>query len=236
MGNGAELAYQFELNNIAEDTIKSIFIHFSPSVNNASADPFFIQIWDDLGGQPGNLIYTTDDVSLPITFVPEYNLGVNGFYEYFLPEPVLVSGTYYVGWKQTSANRLNVGFDKNINNQNRIFYDLGSGWSNTGFEGSLMIRPVFVSDMDPIFAGISPIKTDFGFNVYPNPSNYQFTIDLGTKRGLSYIFDLNGRVVAQFEINGSKIIDVSSWENGVYIISVEFDNGSLSREKIIIQH
>lgn len=236
VGNGAELAYQFELNNIAEDTIKSIFIHFSPSVNNASADPFFIQIWDDLGGQPGNLIYTTDDVSLPITFVPEYNLGVNGFYEYFLPEPVLVSGTYYVGWKQTSANRLNVGFDKNINNQNRIFYDLGSGWSNTGFEGSLMIRPVFVSDMDPIFAGISPIKTDFGFNVYPNPSNYQFTIDLGTKRGLSYIFDLNGRVVAQFEINGSKIIDVSSWENGVYIISVEFDNGSISREKIIIQH
>lgn len=236
VGNGAELAYQFELNNIAEDTIKSIFIHFSPIVNNASADPFFIQIWDDLGGQPGNLIYTTDDVSLPITFVPEYNLGVNGFYEYFLPEPVLVSGTYYVGWKQTSANRLNVGFDKNINNQNRIFYDLGSGWSNTGFEGSLMIRPVFVSDMDPIFAGISPIKTDFGFNVYPNPSNYQFTIDLGTKRGLSYIFDLNGRVVAQFEINGSKIIDVSSWENGVYIISVEFDNGSLSREKIIIQH
>ena len=236
VGNGAELAYQFELNNIAEDTIKSIFIHFSPIVNNASADPFFIQIWDDLGGQPGNLIYTTDDVSLPITFVPEYNLGVNGFYEYFLPEPVLVSGTYYVGWKQTSANRLNVGFDKNINNQNRIFYDLGSGWSNTGFEGSLMIRPVFVSDMDPIFAGISPIKTDFGFNVYPNPSNYQFTIDLGTKRGLSYIFDLNGRVVAQFEINGSKIIDVSSWENGVYIISVEFDNGSISREKIIIQH
>ncbi|MDG2369092.1 MAG: T9SS type A sorting domain-containing protein, partial [Flavobacteriales bacterium] len=164
------------------------------------------------------------------------NLGVNGFYEYFLPEPVLVSGTYYVGWKQTSANRLNVGFDKNINNQNRIFYDLGSGWSNTGFEGSLMIRPVFVSDMDPIFAGISPIKTDFGFNVYPNPSNYQFTIDLGTERGLTYIFDLNGRVVAQFEINGSKIIDVSSWENGIYIISLQFDNGSLSREKIIIQH
>ena len=236
VGNGAELAYQFELNNIAEDTIKSIFIHFSPSVNNASADPFFIQIWDDLGGQPGNLIYTTDDVSLPTTFVPEYNLGVNGFYEYFLPEPVLVSGTYYVGWKQTSANRLNVGFDKNINNQNRVFYDLGSGWSNTGFEGSLMIRPVFVSDMDPIFAGISPIKTDFGFNVYPNPSNDQLTIDLTNEKGVYIIYDLNGRVVTQSMINGTSMMDVSSWENGVYIISVEFDNGSLSREKIIIQH
>jgi hypothetical protein len=236
VGNGAELAYQFELNNLIEDTLKSIFIHFSPSVNNASTDPFFIQIWDDLGGEPGNLIYTTDDASLPITFVPQYNLGVNGFYEYFLPEPVIVSGTYYVGWKQTSANRLNVGFDKNINKQNKIFYDLGSGWSNTGFEGSLMMRPVFVSDMDPIFAGIPVNEPILGFNVYPNPSNYQFTIDLAKEKGVYTIFDLNGRTITQNYISGASTIDVSYWVNGVYLISVVFDNGSLSREKIIIQH
>ena len=236
VGNGAELAYQFELNNLIEDTLKSIFIHFSPSVNNASTDPFFIQIWDDLGGAPGNLIYTTDDASLPITFVPQYNLGVNGFYEYFLPEPVIVSGTYYVGWKQTSANRLNVGFDKNINKQNKIFYDLGSGWSNTGFEGSLMMRPVFVSDMDPIFAGIPVNEPILGFNVYPNPSNYQFTIDLAKEKGVYTIFDLNGRTITQNYISGASTIDVSYWVNGVYLISVVFDNGSLSREKIIIQH
>ena len=82
---------------------------------------FFIQIWDDIGGQPGNLIYTTDDINLPITYIPEYNIGVNGFYEYVLPEKVSVSGTYYIGLKQSSANRLNIGFDKNINNNDKIF-------------------------------------------------------------------------------------------------------------------
>ena len=153
-----------------------------------------------------------------------------------MPAPVVDSGTYYVGWKQTSANRLNIGFDKNINNQNRIFYDLGSGWSNTGFEGSLMMRPVFVSDMDPIFAGIPVNEPVLGFNVYPNPSNYQFTIDLAKEKGFYTIYDLNGRTITQSYISGTSVIDASSWQNGVYIVSVVFDSGSLSREKIIIQH
>ena len=52
VGSGAELAVQFSPPNGIEDTIKSILIHFSPSVNDASTNPFFIQVWDDLGGNP----------------------------------------------------------------------------------------------------------------------------------------------------------------------------------------
>ena len=235
VGNGAELAYKFSLPNSIEDTIKSIFIHFSPSVNNASADPFFIQIWDDFGGEPGNVIYTTDDASLPISFVPEYNLGVNGFYEYYLPEPIAVSGTYYIGWKQTSPNKLNIGFDKNINNQDKIFYDLGSGWNNTGFEGSLMMRPVFVSAMDTIIAEISTPNIS-KWSIYPNPAGFQFTIDLSAENGKYYVHDLNGRLISQDFIYGSAFVDVSQFTNGVYIVSVEHENGSFSRDKIVIQH
>ena len=236
VGSGAELAVQFSLAGNLEDTIKSILIHFSPSVNNASADPFFIQIWDDLGGEPGNLIYTTDDASLPITFVPEYNLGVNGFYEYYLPEPIAVSGTYYVGWKQTSANKLNIGFDKNINHQDKIFYDLGSGWANTGFEGSLMLRPVFVSDMDPIFATDESYDFFPELKVFPNPSSFQLSIDLMGEIGRYFIHDLNGRLIDANELYESTVIDVSYWSNGVYLLSVEYENGLISREKIVIQH
>lgn len=236
VGSGAELAVQFSLAGNLEDTIKSILIHFSPSVNNASADPFFIQIWDDLGGEPGNLIYTTDDASLPITFVPEYNLGVNGFYEYYLPEPIAVSGTYYVGWKQTSANKLNIGFDKNINHQDKIFYDLGSGWANTGFEGSLMLRPVFVSDMDPIFATDESYDFFPELKVFPNPSSFQLTIDLMGGIGRYFIHDLNGRLIDANELYESTVIDVSYWSNGVYLLSVEYENGLISREKIVIKH
>ena len=236
VSNGAELAYQFELPAGLEDTIKSIFIHFSPSVNDASADPFFLQIWEDLGGEPGDTIYSTDDVNLPVTYVPEYNLGVDGFYEYILPQKVAVSGTYYVGWKQTTANRLNIGFDKNINNQDKIFYNLGSGWNNTGFEGSLMMRPVFVSDMDAVFAGLSPIIDQSDFSLYPNPAQDQLIIDISDQTADFSIFDLNGRLIEKGNIRYYQSLDVSYYNNGVYLILLNFENGSIGRKKIVIQH
>ena len=235
VGSGAELAVQFSPPNGVEDTIKSILIHFSPSVNDASTDPFFIQVWDDLGGEPGNLIYTTDDASLPITFVPEYNLGVNGFYEYYLPEPVAISGNFYVGWKQSSANKLNIGFDKNINHQDKIFYNLGSGWINTGFEGSTMLRPVFVSKMDPIFASDESIDFFPDSKIYPNPANHYFNIDLTKERGSYSIYDLNGRLMDSKLFDGSATVNVSNWSSGIYLVNIEFVNGFISREKIVIQ-
>ena len=236
VSNGAELAYQFELPTGLEDTIRSILIHFSPSVNDASADPFFLQIWEDLGGEPGDTIYSTDDVNLPVTYVPEYNLGVDGFYEYTLPQKVAVSGTYYVGWKQTTANRLNIGFDKNINNQDKIFYNLGSGWNNTGFEGSLMMRPVFVSDMDAVFAGLSPIIDQSDFSLYPNPAQDQLIIDISDQTADFSIFDLNGRLIEKGNIRYYQSLDVSYYNNGVYLILLNFENGSIGRQKIVIQH
>ena len=44
VGSGAELAYRFTiLEGIGTDTLKSVKIHFTPSVYDASNDPFFIQ-------------------------------------------------------------------------------------------------------------------------------------------------------------------------------------------------
>ena len=235
VSNGAELAYQFELPSGMVDTIKSISIHFSPSVNDASTDPFFLQIWDDLGGEPGDTIYSTDDINIPVTYIPEYNLGVDGFYEYMLPEKVAVSGTYYVGWKQSTANRLNIGFDKNINNQDKIFYNLGTGWNNTGFEGSLMMRPVFVSDMDAVFAGVTAIDQS-EFSMYPNPAQTQLYIDISDQNADFSIYDLNGRLIENGTIRYNHTLDVSYFNNGVYLILLNFENGSIGREKIVIQH
>ncbi len=235
VSSGAELAYQFDLPSGIVDTIKSINIHFSPSVNNASADPFFLQIWEDFGGEPGDTIYSTDDINLPITYVPEYNLGVDGFYEYVLPKKVAVSGTYYVGWKQSTANRLNIGFDKNINNQDKIFYNLGTGWNNTGFEGSLMMRPVFVSDMDAVFAGVTAIDQS-EFSLYPNPAKDQLIIDISDQIADYSIYDLNGRLIENGNIRYNHSLNVSYFNNGVYLILLNFENGSIGREKIVIQH
>ena len=152
-------------------------MHFSPSVNDASGDPFFIQIWEDSMGVPGNLMYTTDDFNLPVFYYPEYNLGVNGYYEYELPMLVPVSDTFYIGWRQSSADRLNIGFDKNVNRKQDIFYNLGTGFQNTIFDGALMMRPVFTSAMDNV-ASIPVLENKYyRLKVYPNPANQFLTID-----------------------------------------------------------
>ena len=108
------------------------------------------KIWADSMGNPGNLIYSSDNVDFPELYYPEYNSGLNGFYEYDLPLLIPVSDTFYIGWKQSSSSRLNIGFDKNVDRKSEIFYNLGSGFQNTIFDGSLMMRPVFVSPMDNV--------------------------------------------------------------------------------------
>ena len=234
VSSGAELAYKFELPTGISDTIRSVQIHFSPSVNDASSDPFFLQIWEDSSSHPGQLIYTTDDVNLPTFYYPKYNLGVNGFCQYELPYNVPVSGTYYVGWRQSTANRLNVGFDKNINRQNDIFYKVGSGWNNTIFEGALMIRPVFVSPADNLVSHPT-LKRKPNVKLYPNPTQDVFSVSTDSPIREIEVYDLQGRIV--FSITYSDgFINVSDWDNGIYLVKVNFKNGKTNTQKLIVQH
>ena len=114
----------------------------------------------------------------------------------WLAENVALSGTFYVGWKQSSADRLNIGFDKNINNQDKIFYDMGSGWTNTSFEGSLMIRPVFVSGFDDILASVNSNTSAIDFEMYPNPANDLLNINVQDGfKGEFKIYDMQGKLM-----------------------------------------
>lgn len=236
VANGAELAYKFTLPNGIQDTLKSIEMHFVSSVNDVSNSLFFIQIWDDNNGQPGNLIYTTDDDNLPVTYTPEYNLGNNHFVEYFLPEGVVVSGTYYVGWKQSSSDRLNIGFDKNIDNSSKIFYNLGTNWSNTSFSGSLMMRPVFKTSYDS-FLSINKNKKEVNVKLFPNPASDIFTLEIEKEfNGIVEIYDIYGRLVWNDKFYGNrKQLEVSSLTEGNYICVLKDKKGIvLTQKKLLI--
>ena len=82
-----------------------------------------------------------------------------------------MTDTFYIGWKQSSSARLNAGFDKNVNTQSNIFYNLGSGFQNTIFSGSLMIRPVFISDIDQVVNLETKNNLENDIQLYPNPVN-----------------------------------------------------------------
>jgi hypothetical protein len=236
IGNGVELAYRFSiLDGIGTDTLKSIKIHFSPSVNDASNDPFFLQIWDDSLGSPGSLIYTTDDFDFPELYYPEYNSGLNGFFEYELPSLVPVSDTFYIGWKQTSSSRLNIGFDKNIDRKLDIFYNLGSGFQNTIFDGALMMRPVFVSPMDNVVNYPELLSKEENISFYPNPADDLVLISNKDVESIE-IYDLNGRMVNSLSMDHENSIMVKNLLNGIYFIKFKLKNGEIKVEKLIVQH
>jgi hypothetical protein len=165
--NAGLMATRFKLNT--PDTLTQARIFFNRTLNNANQKYFHLQIWNDFGGKPGELIY--EQLFLRV----EYNDGLNWFYTYFLDEPVFIDNTrfpgltFYVGLEQTTSDLLNIGFDRNNNSKENIFYFYGDDWFNTMYDGSLMIRPVMGSTgilgAPAVSAGKIPLY------VFPNPVN-----------------------------------------------------------------
>ena len=72
--------------------------------------------------------------------------------------------------------------------------------------------------------------------LYPNPAinQLQVNIESGTS-GQLIVFDISGREILQTEIISSKKLNVSDWENGVYLLTV-VSNDIQYTEKFTIKH
>ncbi len=74
-------------------------------------------------------------------------------------------------------------------------------------------------------------------NLYPNPSNGSFTIELNTKQKQSIqVFDITGNVVLSHTIeNGKAIIDASNLAAGIYNINIKGINGVANKKLVIVK-
>ncbi len=210
------LGYRFNL-NIA-DTLRAVKMFFNRTLNNASQQYFYLTIWDNASGKPNNIIYQKSDCK------PYYEDSLNKFYNYFIDDTTLVlNGTFYIGWKQTTADNLNLGFDRSVDRHDDIFYNTGNGWYNSSYAGALMIRPVFGKEL-PVVAGIDESNySNTDIEVYPNPcSQSRISLVLPDKAGRSnsgtiQIFDVNGKLL--YHTFYAEQIDVSMLSNGVFILA-----------------
>jgi len=229
----AKLAYRFNnLNN--GDSLFAVDFYFNRSFADASRKFFRLGVWADDNNTPGELIYAQSGA------VPEYS-GINKFQRIQLDTAQVVTGTYYVGWLQTTADFLNIGFDRQNNHGQDIFFNLTGTWQSSSFEGSLMIRPVFANKSRK--SAINPIDLSDQLSnpvkIYPNPSNNFVRIDFGdlTGRMLITLTDLRGSVVRDIQETGPVVkISVSDVPNGIYLIQVRADSGLITRQKLIIIH
>jgi len=218
--NGAMLAYEFKLNR--PDTLRAIQMYFPQMLDSVSDIPFKLTIWKDINGQ-GNVLYQQD--------VYPVHTDNGNYHTYYLDSLFQLVGTFYVGWEQTTDDLLNIGLDKNNNANEYMYYNVGSGWLNSSYLGSWMIRPIL--SMNQIVSNI-PNKNNT-YSVYPNPATHHLIIESTDNSNLISIYTLNGILIRKFKYNLNIIqIDVNDIASGAYILKISNDSG-VNYQKILIQ-
>jgi uncharacterized repeat protein (TIGR03803 family) len=100
-----------------------------------------------------------------------------------------------------------------------------------------------------VAAGIEQYANGSAVNIYPNPSNGSFVIEIPSltlpqgKGTLVQVYDVNGKMVLTQTINpetssgqaGKTIIDASSLNEGVYNISLQSSGGVLNKRLVIVR-
>ena len=217
-GAQARLAIHFD--SYEEDSIIGIDFCFVPSVNDVSQNLFLLTVWDDENGYPGAVLYE-DDVFSPRS--PMYYEGANKFIPYYFIDTakIPVGTSFFVGWRQLDPERLNLGFDRNIDHSDEIFYSVNGGatWYLSPFAGSALLRPIFSTGMDDAL-GIESIQEDLKLPiVYPNPTNDLVHISVPDtyRNSVKLLLDGYGRIIHK---TNDCSFDLSHLHPGIYFISV----------------
>jgi len=229
----ARLAYRCHNMNPG-DSLVAVDFYFNQSFDDASRKYFHLAVWEDDNNKPGNLLHRQEGG------IPQYG-GIGNFQRITLDTAQVVGGTYYIGWIQTIADFLNVGFDKQNDHSADIFYNLSGSWVPTSFKGSLIIRPVFanksrksgINDDQGPGSGYGQVK------IYPVPAdrkiNLEYPVEINVTRVI--LTDMQGRRVKNITGNSPvREILTADLPAGIYVISVESGNRMLLRQKLTILH
>ncbi|MFT6246633.1 MAG: hypothetical protein ACJAXI_003415 [Crocinitomicaceae bacterium] len=103
----------------------------------------------------------------------------------------------------------------------------------TDFEGSANGNIHFTKEQIE-YAGI-PVYEGANLEVYPNPANSILYINYAHDVKSVTITDMNGQLVLEKTVNISSI-DVSTLEEGIYLLRVQSQSGQSSVKRIVIQH
>ena len=150
------------------------------------------------------------------------------------------------------------GFQKDMDNGNdiahdaKITYDQGVIYACTGEFMDTSASSIYLIKMDstlawphPFFNSISfqndvtslvEKQHDLNISIFPNPSNSIVNIKIDTENTLynMRIFDLNGKIIQNvYSKNSITQIDVSQFNEGIYIVQIIFNN-KIATRKIVI--
>ncbi|MBL7895138.1 MAG: T9SS type A sorting domain-containing protein [Bacteroidia bacterium] len=233
---GAKLALRFTLN--VTDTLHGLDIYFNPITqgNLIQATTYRMYLWSDGGGSPGTVI-RRDSVAYP----KYLQIGHNQMPRYFYTTPIILNpGTYYCGIVQTTNQQLNIGFDRNFDHKDALYYDVSGFWQQSAIPGSIMIHPI-VGPSARALVGIKETenKKESSVKIYPNPTSDKLFIETKNINECNdckiELYSVLGNKLNEEELgNGVKEIALSEYAAGMYFIVIKQNNKVVSQNKFII--
>ena len=108
-----------------------------------------------------------------------------------------------------------------------------AGWSYSNWSAGKDATAMFTFDcLNVGIAGINNL--DGGYSVYPNPSTGIFTIRSNTSdKQTANLYDVNGKLAYNKNINGNTEIDVKDLNDGVYTLIIRSAD-SVTAQKVVI--
>lgn len=236
--SGAKLAYKFTLNT--PDSLQAIQFYFNNTLNLANQKYFMLTVWDDQNGQPGSIIYQQSGVR------PMFSSNLFQYVTYELDDALYLTGTFYIGWQQTTGDNLNVGFDLNHNHKQHTFFNTSGSWQQSSKDGALMIRPILGAYKDAIVA-VPEIKQktepQSNLRIYPNPAHQADFLQIELLNNNSK--DMQGLLLEMYDVSGRLVLKTAvendgvrlpAFRSGMYILVIRNSSEQIiHKEKLIIR-
>jgi hypothetical protein len=223
---GGRVAYQFVVPE--EDLLTNIDIHF-PNLGQNQGTLFKLFVWKTLTDTARREVVLRESGTLAARAAAQ----ANGFTTYQLESPIAVQDTFYVGYQQESTDRfLIIGFDKNTDTNERIFFSVSNDWEqNTELQGSLMIRPRFDRERAQLVTDLpdEEVVPTADLTVFPNPTNGLVRVQ-GTYDRLRVV-DLLGRAVPVVP-HPDGVVDLSPHPVGLYVFRFTVGTQTITRKVI----
>jgi len=229
---GGKAACKYTLN--ISDSLKGIGMFFNRVQNDQNDQYFHLQVWDNNNGKPGNLIWEMQDVK------PKFSNKLYRMQVYKIDPPVAVLGTIFVGWEQTTADLLNVGFDRHYDASENLYFNVDGTWVQSLKSGSLLMRPIFHTFYDSF--QVNELLEETSWNIYPNPVNNGMlyiendmatTADLERSGTQISIYDLLGRSL--LNVPYASKLNTGNLPGGLYLLHIVNEDRSINYiHKILI--
>ncbi len=207
-----------------DDYLKGVKIFFNKTYGGRQPRYFYLMVWenDTVTGKPGKMVYEKAGMEIDFDHLGEYQT-------YYLDTLLRVTDTFYIGWKKTDEQLMNVGLDLNDIRPNYKFYNITGEWLSSSIEGNLMIRPI----MGHVLNTAVP-QQQMNVNIYPNPAHNYLMVQI-QGRAMLKLYSVDGRLVMVRQIADRQRLDVSGLLPGLYILRLIDSHGRTISKKIVVR-